>query len=274
MPSPFPGMDPWLEKRGVFPDLHNRFIGEMSAVLNALLPPPYFTAIATRVIIADDTRKRYIEPDVDIFKPTGLNGSHRANAGGGVATAEAVEIEPVIVHVADDEFAEWHLDVRTGEGDDELVTSIELLSPSNKRLGSEGRAEYLQKQREMRQRHVNLVEIDLLRGGMHSTAVPLDAALNQAGAFDYHVCVYRAARRRDLDVYPIRLPQKLPSVAVPLAPTVPAIPVNLQTIFDRCYDVGLYARRIKYGEPCDPPLTPEQQAWAENILREKTLLPK
>lgn len=47
----------------------------------------------------------------------------------------------------------------------EVVTVIEVLSPSNKRAGSEGREEYLAKREEVLQSRTNLVELDLLRGG-------------------------------------------------------------------------------------------------------------
>jgi hypothetical protein len=85
--------------------------------------------------------------------------------------------------------------------------------------------------------------------------------------------VYRPDRPEHREVYPIRLPQRLPMIAVPLSPGTPGVQLSLQTVLDRCYDVGLYARRVKYSEPCDPPLTPEQQAWAEGVLRAKGLIP-
>ena len=272
MPSPFTGMDPWLESRALFPSVHNTYIAGLLEAINAIIPPPYFAAIGTRIVIEGGDPDRYVEPDVDILKPVGLNGSHGPAGGGGVATAQAIEVAPVMVHIPRDEITEWLIEVRTGDGDDRLVTSIEVLSRSNKRAGGEGRAEYLRKQKEMRERRVNLVEIDLLRSGTHTTAVPLAAALRKTGPFDYYVCVYRPDRPEDLEVYPIRLPQKLPSVAIPLAPGSPDISVNLQSVFDRCYDVGIYSRRVKYTTTCEPPLTPEQQAWAGDILREKRLL--
>ncbi len=271
MPSPFPGMDPWLERRGVFPSFHNTFIAQLQEAINAVIPPPYFSSIGTRVVIEGDTPDRLVEPDVHILKPVGTNGSP-VPGGGGVATAEAVEVQPVTVHLSEDEITEWLIEVRTGEGDESLIATIELLSRSNKRAGSEGRAEYLRKQREMRERRINMVEIDLLRSGTHTTVVPLEAALGKTGPFDYHVCVYRADQPKDLQVYPIRLPQRLPPVAIPLAPGASGLSIPLQTVLDRCYDVGLYSRRIKYSEPCDPPLTPEQQAWADAVLREKGFL--
>jgi hypothetical protein len=272
MPSPFPGMDPWLEGRAVFPDLHNSFIAYLREALNAILPPPYFAAIGTRVVIEGDA-DRLVEPDVDVLRPAGANGGRGPAGGGGVATAGATDVTPIVVHVSRDEATEWLVEVRTGDGDDELVTTVEVLSRANKRAGGEDRAAYLRKQREMAERGVNMVEADLLRGGAHTTAVPLGPAVAQAGPFDYHVCVYRADRPADFEVYPIRLPQRLPVVAVPLRPTAAAAPVNLQPVLDRCYDAGLYARRTRYDRPPDPPLTPEQGAWAEGVLRAKGLIP-
>src|SRR5579883_294337 len=216
MPSPFPGMDPWLERPAVFADLHNSFIAYFRESLNATLPPPYFAAIGTRVVIEGEG-DRFVEPDVDVLRP--VNASDGGDGrGAGVATLGATEVTPVIVHVPKDEMTEWLVEVRTGEGDDELVTTIEVLGRSNKRLGGEGRAEYLRKQREMVERRVNMVEIDLLRAGTHTTAVPLGPAVARAGRFDYHVSVYRTDRPADFEVYPIHIPQRLPTVAVPLRP--------------------------------------------------------
>src|SRR5439155_20452495 len=47
----------------------------------------------------------------------------------------------------------------------ELVTVIEVLSPTNKLPGSDGSREYAHKRERLLESHVNLVEIDLLRGG-------------------------------------------------------------------------------------------------------------
>src|SRR5437868_140297 len=98
MPSPFPGMDPWLESPTVFPDLHDRLIFVLSEVLNARLPKPYFAAIASRLVIEEPHRR--IVPDVDVFRsPTTTNGGSARGSGGGVATAVAEEVatEPIVV---------------------------------------------------------------------------------------------------------------------------------------------------------------------------------
>lgn len=271
MPSPFPGMDPWLEGPAIFPDLHDSFITYLREALNAVLPPPYFAAIANRVWIEGDTG-RAVQPDVDVLKPAGPNGS-AGPAGGGAGVAVATDVRPVVVHVPREEWTEWLIEVRTESGGERLVTTVEILSRSNKSAGTVSRAEYRKKQQEMVERRVNVVEVDLLRGGTHATLVPPTAVVRATGGFDYHVCVYRPGRPEDFEVYPIRLPQRLPTVAVPLSSGTPDVSVSLQAVFDRCYDVGLYARRVRYDRPPEPPLAPEQQAWAEGILRQKGLLP-
>jgi hypothetical protein len=261
-------MDPWLESPSVFPDFHNRFISLLSESLNLLLPSPYFTAIGTRVLIEGET-DGIIEPDVDVLTPAdeSTNGyGHRGN-GGGVAVAEPANEEIVVVRVPQEETTEWQLDVRTTDGNDRLVTSIEMLSPANKRLGSRSRELYLHKQRELIERGVHLIEIDWLRAGQHTTAVALRPARQQTGGFVYHICVTRAGRFSDFDVYPIQLSRPLPTLRVPLLPGTDDLRVPLQPIFDRCYDVGLYARRLRYQEPPDPPLTSDHQTWATAILQ-------
>jgi len=153
-----------------------------------------------------------------------------------------------------------------------LVTTIEVLSLSNKRQGSRSRREYLRKQRKMLDSKVNLVEFDLLRQRRHTTSVSLRMAIEKTGSFDYHVCVHRFNKPEEYEVYPILLQQPLPEVAILLLPETPDVVINLQVFLSQCYDTGLYARRIRYGEhQPEPPLTEEQSRWANHVLREKGL---
>ena len=57
MPSPFPGMDPYLEAPALFPDLHDRFVSYLADVLNTGLPAPYFAGIASRVWVESSERR-------------------------------------------------------------------------------------------------------------------------------------------------------------------------------------------------------------------------
>ena len=266
MPSPFPGMDPYLEGPAIWPDFHNSFITYLREALNALLPAPYFALIGTRVYVEETERR--VEPDTDILHPNGsVNSAPHACDVGGVAVAEAVQARPVIVHIPRDEVTEWFAEIYADPGGERLVTTIELLSPTNKRPGSRGARKYRKKQREMLDSSVHLVEIDLLRGGKHSTAVPLTYARRAAGPFDFHVCVHRSPKPLDFEVYPITIAGPLPPIAIPLLPGQGDMTVPLQPILARCYDTGQYARRVRYDLPVpEPELTPDQRAWVAERL--------
>jgi hypothetical protein len=117
------------------------------------------------------------------------------------------------------------------------------------------------KQRELLDGAVHLVEMDLLRGGEHATAVPKDLALTEAGP-----SVRRFDRQDEFLVYPIGLEQRLPTIDLPLLPDDPGVPLDLQALLDRAYDAGPYRREIRYGEDAFvPPLRPDQAAWAAAI---------
>ncbi|MEO2089002.1 MAG: DUF4058 family protein [Gemmataceae bacterium] len=265
MPSPFPGMDPWLESPGAFPSVHGSLIHLIRDALNAQLPDSYF-ATTDRLVWVDPELRR--EPDVSAFGP-----EHRP--GGEVPTGPFAE-EGMVAVAAEPVAEPWeepYLEIMSAEGD-RLVTAIEILSPANKRSGDNGRTSYLQKQNEFRLGNVNLVEIDLLRGGAHTTAIPLPRLRQIAPRFDYHVCVTVIGDPTQYQVKPFLLTDRLPTIVVPLDPGVMPVKVDLQSLFDRDYDIGRYARLARYAaRPPDPPLTAEQQAWASGILKEKGLIP-
>jgi hypothetical protein len=144
-----------------------------------------------------------------------------------------------VVKVAHDEVREPYIEIyaRHDEGK-RLVTSIEILSIANKTPGEHGRDLYKRKQKEIlaSQSQVHLVEIDFLRGGEHTTAVPLDRVLTECGSFDYHVSVHGFEDSETFFVYPIRLEDRLPPIAILLLPGDPSVTLDLQSVFDRCYE--------------------------------------
>jgi hypothetical protein len=257
-------MDPFLEDPAIFPDLHDSLITELRNAINAQLPPPYYASSASRVWV--EPSRRHVEPDVNVLRPERPGGE----PGAPPPVASAVARPPVVVRIPREEFRQTYLDVYAKPGNERLVTTIELLSLTNKTTGSDGRSLYLQKQREVLGSKVNLVEIDLLRGGQHTTAVRLDDVLAKAGPFDYHVCVRAFEEPDDFVIYPVSVGERLPLVAVPLLPGDAPVSVDLQALLDRCYDTGLYQRRVPYGERTPlPPLRPEQASWVEQILRDR-----
>jgi hypothetical protein len=257
-------MDPWLENPDVFPDVNGTLITYLGDAINAALPEPYFARSAIRIWFEDQRR----EPDVSVFDP-----SSRPKPGGVNVAAVLADAGMIAVQESDtpEPFEEPYLEIRSS-GDNRLVTAIEVLSLSNKAPGDKGRAAYLQKQTEYLRSGIGLVEIDLLRGGLHTTAVSLARLRAKAGLFAYHVSIAGAGLGRQRFAAPIKLADRLPPISIPLDESLSPVSVDLQPLLDRCYDNRWYGRQVRYDRPPDPPLTPEQQAWAEGVLREKGLL--
>jgi hypothetical protein len=268
MPSPFPGMDPYLESPDWFPDLHGSLITLMKGTLQQSLPESYYAQSSQRVWV--EHSQRYIEPDVEVVK-SGRNPRKGAR-GAGLALAEPEAAAPLVVTVETVEhgpFKESFLEIRRRRGKQiQIVTSIEILSPSNKKIGSPGREKFLEKQRETLRSETHLVEIDLLRGGAHALAVPKELVTAAGGSSEYLMAIHRFDRPKEFLVYPISLRQRLPKFAIPLSPGDPDVTLDLQNVFDQSYDFGPYRREIEYGkDPIVPRLKPDQAEWAANLLK-------
>ena len=114
----------------------------------------------------------------------------------------------------------------------------------------------LPKQKEILGGPVHLVEIDLLRGGTHTTAVPRELIEAKVGPFDYHVSVRRFDRPTAFLVYPLSMRLRLPPLAIPLLPGDPDVTVDLQAVFDRAYDAGPYRREVTRRRSRHPSIPP------------------
>jgi hypothetical protein len=257
-------MDPFLEDPEIYPDFHDGFITYLRESIQLLLPPPYFAPLGRRTWI--EVSERFVGPDVLVARPG--TATPEIDAGPAVAVASAPRTQPLVVHVPHDERREPFVEIYVGRGSDRrLVTSIELLSPSNKTPGEHGRDLYVRKQREILDSKVHLVEIDLLRAGEHTTAVPRRRLAKAVGDFEYHVSIHRFDDWEDFLVYTIRLNGPLPEIAIPLLPGDPPVHIDLQAVFQRTYDTGPYRREINYrAAPPGPPLAAEWQSWLRELL--------
>ena len=149
-----------------------------------------------------------------------------------------------------------------------VVTILEAVSPTNKYSGP-GRDSYVSKQIEVRRSDSHLVEIDLLRAGPHVVAVP-ERLVRGLGLYDYLICVNCAeGNRAAFQLYPHRLPQTLPRFRCPLAAGDDDVVINLQAVLERTYEFGGYQDILRYDQACVPPLSPEDQAWADRVIKEK-----
>ena len=140
MPSPFPGMDPYLESPDWFPCLHDGLIFGILESLQSRLPEPYYAQSTQRVWL--ELSHRSVEPDVNVIHPA-RRISPWPTGNGGVAVADEIELaEPVVITVQtteNDPFDEPFIEIRRRQGSEvRLVATIEVLSPANKTLGSPG----------------------------------------------------------------------------------------------------------------------------------------
>lgn len=279
MPCMFPGMDPYLEDPGIFTDFHDRYIAYLSESLQHALPAPYYASLGRRtwIEIAERLagperwgghersggyqRRHRSDPATPADAPrasdsAGLfsvrdEGWNEGDNGGMTKTAGGA----VLVCVPHEEHAETMVEIYVGRGKQRrLVTSLELLSPAAKSVDDRARDLYLRRQREILEGTTHLVEIDLLRGGALTTAIPETWLRRSVPPCCYHVCVHRFDRFQDFFVYPIGLRDPLPEIRVPLLPGDGDIPIDLQAVFRRTYEAGPYQREVDYRQAVPPPL--------------------
>jgi len=261
MPSPFPGMDPYIEDPEIWSDFHGRLAEEISAELNQVLQPRYVARLTPRVTyeVVEIGQTHSVRPDVGVWQPR----PPLAEAGGGVAALTAAPVESAVP-------MELPLRLYTVEvretGGMRLVTAIEVLSPVNKRPGHDAYHDYLRKRRELLRCDAHLIEIDLSRGGQRP---PLERPVPPA---PYYVTVGRVGRRPLVEVWPIQLHERLLVLPVPLLEPDPDVPLDLGAVAASAYHRGAYARLIDYRQPPPPPpLSDAEAVWLEERLRaEKT----
>jgi hypothetical protein len=258
MAAIFPGMDPYLEDPRIWSGVHNRFIVYLADQLQPLIRPRYIAAVEERVFVqGPDTRE--IIPDAWLKR-------HRPEVNPASPAAVLDVDTPVVMQVPELEIHESYIEILDRESQQRVVTVIELLSPTNKFPGA-GLESYLAKQREVRGSQTHLVEIDLLRTGQHVLAVP-EWAARGSGPYSYLICVNRAEGRRDrFEWYPRQLRQRLPRIRVPLADGDPDVVLDVQAVLNQTYEAGSYRERLRYDQPCVPPLSSEDQAWADELIR-------
>src|SRR5688500_16865975 len=97
MPSPFPGMDPYLEHPEFFPDLHDSLVIYLREALQSLLPEPSYVGARSRVWVGP--ARCFVEPDV-ILSPANGPLSAQPGEGAGLEGAVAVRLRQA-VHVTD-----------------------------------------------------------------------------------------------------------------------------------------------------------------------------
>jgi hypothetical protein len=125
MPSPFPGMDPYLEDPKFWPLFHHQLV---TSLYQGLLP--------------------------------GLVDRYRAR----VAQRHYATEQPLFTSVVHEDHHEEYIEILQRKDGGRLITLIDVVSPTN-RVTEAGRQSYLHKRREARTAGANLVEVDLVLQG-------------------------------------------------------------------------------------------------------------
>src|SRR5215468_4367351 len=250
MPTPFPGMDPYLERRDHWHAVHTRLLVAMADALGPQVWPHYRVDIELRTYIALLTSQSLAGiPDVLVMS------SPREV---GYPIAPAISSAPQVVEVPmPEEIHERYLVVREVTTQD-VVTVLAILSLANK-LTHEGREAYEAKRTIVLGSKTNLVEIDLLRAG--SPLPPF-----QAGQSDYRILISPALSRPRAMAYTLSVRDPLPTIPIPLRPGDPEPTLPLNQLLHDLYDRARYDLAIDYSQPPIPPLPDDDAAWARPLL--------
>lgn len=268
MPSPFPGMDPYLEKPGLWRDVHLELISGIRFELNAQIQPKFYARVEERVYVEkgiDPERSRWVPDVIIVPQPERGQDPVRIKIGpvesevGGVAVAE-----PVTTMTWDEEEVHEAYLVIFERENREAVAVIEVVSPPNKARGGPGRKSFERKRFEVMNSSCHWIEIDLLRGGTPFTSIPATYR-----PYEYFIHVSRHGQRPEGLVWPIRLSQRLPIIPIPLKSGDDDARLDLQAVLATAYDRARYDLEIDYRQEPNPPLEGEWAAWSDRWLREK-----
>jgi hypothetical protein len=258
-------MDPYIEACGLWEDFHNHFIEQIAVQLADVAPERYIVRtgeLSYLVVVASNGKDSHpIVPDVSVTTPRGRKKGGK-RAGTAVAEPAPPREKPHILRAfIEDEHRERFIEIYETDPEQRLVTTIEVLSPSNKRPGTEGWDLYQRKRQSILLGNMNLVEIDLLRGGQR---MPM---LDPWPDSPYVLMVARARKPQSCLVWEGHFRQPLPPISVPLAKPDPDIPLNFQPLIGTIYQRFRYERSIDYTRALTPPLSGAEAAWYRQQLQ-------
>jgi hypothetical protein len=256
MKSPFPGMDPYIETAGLWQTFSHSLIHEIARHLAETLPSKYLVRTGKR---------NYHVPvysEEELIYPVPLHVRAATDKGTKKLRARMEKYEPVMMRAFIlEEHREAFLDIYEAVSQQRPVTTLEILSPSNKRPGTFGWELYNRKRQSLLLGGINLVEIDLLRGGQR---MPM---LDPWPDCPYTLLVARAYKEQSCKVWPGHWKRPLPTIPVPLAKPDADLPVAIQNLVDTVYQKFRFAQSIDYSKPLHPPLGDKDAAWLKKQLK-------
>lgn len=261
--NPFPGMNPWMQ--GVWSDMHTRLIGYIADALADELPDDLLARAEENISLASAGEEEQVRrADVAVVDPDswkrGESPVWTPASDPDLASRVAVPV-PVRIQPAESVTPRW-VEIQSASG--ELVTVIEVTSPANKT--PRGRVDIEQKLQALLAGGVNVMEIDLVRGGQSVR----DVRSADWPESTFQVVVNRAGEAAITDFYPCELREPLPAVRVPLRENEPDAALDLQPLVNQCYSRGRYWM-LPYGQDPQPAMTDDDLQWSRGIVRQSGL---
>jgi hypothetical protein len=272
MPSPFPGMDPFLEKNPIFHELHTQLLSEAQARLQPQLRPKYVARLERHL-----SEGSVWDAPAELISLAGTEPDLTVTAAAPVPERDSTATLPAPTASATQELDADELALRRQRRiviyvrtqPRQAVASIELLSPSNKAAGAIGQARYLEKRASALHGGLHWIEIDLLRGGQRP---PLAVTLPQPADYLAYVAQATPTGWNHL-LYAWELREPLPLVPIPLLGSDRAL-LDLGACFRAAYDRIAADDEADYLDAPPPPaLRPDDLAWTEELLRQHGLRP-
>jgi hypothetical protein len=260
-------MDPFIEGCGLFEDFHPKLIGEIERSLSRLVPDHYAVRLGERsyIVLASrgkESRRHQMLPDVAVLAAT-PSRKRRGTTATAVHVAEEANGTSVTMQaLLEVEFREMFIEIRQLRPQRRLITTIELLSPSNKRPDTPGWQLYLRKRQSSLGR-ANLVEIDLLRGGRR---MPMADDWPES---PYYVLVCRKQDAPRCSVWPAFSLKSLPPLRVPLDPPDSDVTLDLQALANAVSERSHYGEDIDYRKSIRPRLGEDEGRWLRQQLRHR-----
>ncbi|MBS1251329.1 MAG: hypothetical protein MAG451_00361 [Anaerolineales bacterium] len=253
MTYPFPGMDPYLEHPDIWSDLHHRLITALADTLGPEVRPRYVVRVDFRVYRETVSGMELLgRPDADVREI-------RERAVASYRATGSPQPQTVRVPVTD-VVRQGYLQVKdTTSG--EVVTVIEILSPTNKRPGKD-REEYEEKRQAILDSSTHLVEVDLLR---RHPPMPFEGA-SETG--HYRILVSRSAQRPEAELYLFSVRTSILTFSLPLRAGDEEPVIDLNALLRRLYENAGYDLSIDYTRDPIPPLEGEDAGWAHELLTE------
>ncbi|NEP63074.1 MAG: DUF4058 family protein [Symploca sp. SIO2G7] len=258
MPSPFPGMNPYLENPQFWSEVHHRLITALADAIESNLSLKYRVAIEKRTYLSNQ------EESVEVGIPDVAVTFHKStviNQTPSTATLPAQEEAVIVTIPVPQEIREGYLEIRE-EATGYVVTTIEVLSPTNKRRGL-GYQAYLRKRQEVLSTPTHLIEIDLLRGGK---PMPIVGEIPKT---DYRILIALGNRRPLAQLYGFSIRQEIPQFSLPLLSGDTEPIVNVQSLLAGLYQRARFDLAIDYSTEPVPRLKEEDRIWADELLRQK-----